>query len=82
MLKRLLEAIDRCDIKIISMKVEGDGAQDPELFVRQAEKGLCELIGNLLLSSCQHFAFNEYKDPHGNRLFARHSNGSVSFQLA
>ena len=26
--------------------------------------------------------FQEYKDPCGNRLFAGHSNGSVSFQLA
>jgi hypothetical protein len=82
MLKRLSEAIDSGDIKIISMKAEGDGAQDPELFVRPAEKVLRELIGDVRLSGCQHFAFNEYKDPHGNRLFAGHANGSISFQLA
>ena len=34
------------------------------------------------LAACQHFAFKEYLDPRGNRLFAGHSNGSVSFQLA
>ncbi len=47
MLKRLAEAIDSCDIKIISMKAEGDGAQNPELFVRPAEKVLCGLIGDV-----------------------------------
>ena len=60
MLKRLSEAMDSGDIKILSMKAEGDGAQDPVLFVRPAEN----------------------KDPHGNRLFAGHANGSVSVQLA
>ncbi len=64
------------------MKAEGDDEQDPELFVRPAEKVSRELIGDVRLSGCQHFAFNEYKDQHGNRLFAGHSNGSVSFQLA
>ena len=75
MLKRLSEAIDSGDIQITSMKEEGDGEQNPELFVRPAEKVLRELIGDVRLSGCQHFAFNEYKDPHGNRLFAGHSNG-------
>ena len=41
-----------------------------------------ELMADLRLAGCQHFAFHEYKDPRGNRLFAGHSNGSVSFQLA
>ncbi len=82
MLKRLSEAIDSGDIKIISMKAEGAGEKNPELFVRPAEKVLRELIGDVRSSSCQHFTFNEYKKPHENRLFAGHSNGSVSFQLA
>ena len=30
----------------------------------------------------QHFAFHEYKDPNGDRIFAGDANGSVSFQLA
>ena len=47
MLKRLSEAIDSCDIQIISMKAAGDGEQNPELFVRPAEKVLRELIGDV-----------------------------------
>ncbi len=46
-MKRLSEAIDSGDIQIISMKAEGDGEQNPELFVRPAEKVLRELIGNV-----------------------------------
>jgi hypothetical protein len=83
MLKRLSEAIDSGDIKIISMKAEGDNEQNPDLFVRPAEKVLCELIDEVLLSSCQHFSFNEYKNPHGNRLLLdTPTDQSVSFQLA
>ena len=66
------------------MHQEGDGAQKLELFKRPAEKVLRELISDIQLAGCQHFAFKEYVDPspHGNRLFAGHSNGSVSFQPA
>ncbi len=39
-------------------------------------------MADMRLAGCQHFAFHEYKDPRGNRLFAGHSNGSVPFQLA
>ena len=39
-------------------------------------------MADMRLAGCQHFAFHEYKDPRGNRLFAGHSNGSVSFQSA
>jgi len=66
----------------VDMHQEGDGAQKLELFKRPAEKVLRELISDIRLAGCQHFAFKEYLDPHGNRLFAGHSNGSVSFQLA
>ncbi len=62
--------------------MEGDGAQKLELFKRPAEKVLRELLSDIRLAGCQHFGFKEYLDPHGNRLFAGHSNGSVSFQLA
>ena len=82
MLKRLQASIDSGDIDIISMKVDGDGDQNPELFMRPIEKVLRELIADMRLAGCQHFAFHEYKDPRGNRLFAGHANGSVSFQLA
>jgi hypothetical protein len=53
-----------------------------ELSTRPAEKVLRELIGDLRLAGHQHFAFQEYNDPHGNRQFAGDANGSVSFQLA
>ena len=53
-----------------------------DLFKRQAEKVLRERMADMRFAGCQHFAFHEYKDPRGNRLFAGHSNGSVSFQLA
>jgi hypothetical protein len=82
MLERLARSIDSGDLEIINMHQEGDGAQKLELFKRPAEKVLRELIADIRLAGCQHFTFKEYLDPHGNRLFAGHSNGSVSFQLA
>ena len=82
MLERFANSIDSGDLEIINMHQEGDGAQKLELFKRPAEKVLRELISDIRLAGCQHFAFKEYLDPHGNRLFAGHSNGSVSFQLA
>ena len=39
-------------------------------------------MADMRLAGCQHFAFQEYKDPRGNKLFAGHSNGSASFRLA
>jgi hypothetical protein len=57
------------------------GAQKLDLFKRPVEKALRERMGDIWLAGCQHFAFKEYLDPHGNILFAGHSNGSVSFQL-
>jgi hypothetical protein len=82
MLKRFADSIDSGDLEITSMHKEGDGAQKLELFKRPAEKVLRELMADVRLDGCQHFAFKEYLDPHGNRLFAGHSNGSVTFQLA
>ncbi len=82
MLQHLSAAIDSGDLEIISMRVEGDGAQNPELFKRPIEKVMRELIGDMRLAGKQHNAFQEYKDPHGNRFFAGDANGSVSFQLA
>ena len=41
---------DRVDLQIISMRKEGNGAQNPELFKRPAEKVLRELIGDFALS--------------------------------
>ncbi len=64
------------------MHKEGDGAQKLELFKHPEEKVLLELISDIRLAGCQHFATKEYLDPHGNRLFACQSNGSVCFQLA
>jgi hypothetical protein len=82
MLQSLQAAIDSCDLQFINMHKDGDGQQVLELFAWPVEKVLCELIGGLCLASHQHFAFREYKDPHGNRLFAGDANGEVSFQLA
>jgi hypothetical protein len=31
-------------------------------------------MADMCLAWCQHFAFHEYKDQRGNRLFAGHSN--------
>jgi hypothetical protein len=53
-----------------------------EMFMRPSEKVLRELVADVRLAGSQHFAFHEYKDPRGNRHFAGHSNGSVSFQIA
>jgi hypothetical protein len=80
MLQLLSASIDSCYLQNISMQKEGDGAQNPELFKSPIEKVLQELIGDMLLAGKQHFAFCEYKDPHGNRMFAGDANGAVSFQ--
>jgi hypothetical protein len=82
MLQRLQAAIDSGDLQVINMHKDGDGPQVLKIFARPVEKVLRELIGDLRLAGHQHFAFHEYKDPHGNRLFAGDANGAVSFQLA
>ena len=82
MLQRLQASIYSGDVQIVNMHTEGDGDQVLELFMRPSEKVLRELMADVRLAGSQHFAFHEYKDPRGNRLFAGHSNGSVSFQLA
>ncbi len=71
MLQRLqLEAsIDSGDVQIINMHAEGDGGQVLELFRRPVEKFLLVLMADMRLAGCQHFGFQEYKDPRGNRLF-------------
>jgi hypothetical protein len=70
--------IDSGDVKIIYMHAEGDGEQVLELFRRPVDKFLRELMADMCLARCQHFGFQEYKDPRGNRLFAGHLNGSSS----
>ena len=82
MLQRLQASIDSGDVQIINMHAEGDGEQVLELFRRPVETFLLELMADMRLAGCQHFGFQEYKDPRGNRLFVGHSNGSVSFQLS
>ena len=66
MLQRLQAAIDSGDLQVINMHKDGDGPQVLELFKRPVEKVLRELVGDLRLAGHQHFAFHEYKDPHGN----------------
>ena len=75
------DSIDSGDLEIISMHKEGDGAQKLE-FNHPEETVLRKLMSDIQLAGCQHFAIKEYLDPHGNRLFACHANGSVCFQLA
>ena len=78
----IANSIDSGNLVIICMHKEGDGAQKLELFKHPEEKILHELMSNIRLAGCQHFAFKEYLDLHGNRLFASHANGSVPFQVA
>jgi len=78
----IANSIDSGNLEIISVHKEGDGAQKLELFKHPEEKVLHELMSDIQLAGCQHFAFKEYLDPHGNRLFAGHANGSVCFELA
>ena len=80
MLRRLQASIESGDLEIISMRVEGDGAQNPELFKLPAEKVLRELLGDVRLAGHQHVSF--HKDTRGNRIFAGYANGSVLFRLA
>ncbi len=80
--KFAINCIDSGDLEIVSMHKEGDGAQKLELFKHPEEKVFQELMSDTRLAGCQHSAFKEYLDPHGNRLFSGHANGSVCFQLA
>jgi hypothetical protein len=82
MLQRLQVAIDSGNLLETNTHKVGDAPHILEFFMRLAEKVLRELIGDLCLARYQHFAFYEYKDPHGNSLFAGDANGSVSFQSA
>jgi hypothetical protein len=50
MLQQFANSIDSGDLDIISMHLEGDGAQKLELFTRPAEKVLRELISDTLLA--------------------------------
>ena len=75
MLQRLQASIDSGDLEIILMRVEGNGAQNPELFRLPAENVLRKFMGDMRLAGHQHFSFHEYRDPSGNRIFAGHANG-------
>ena len=59
----LSASIDWGDLNIISMREEGDGTPNPELFKGLIQKVTLELIGDMRLAGKQHFAFHEYKDP-------------------
>ena len=73
----IANCIDSGYLEIISMHKERDGAQKLELFKHPEKKVLQELMSDIQLAGCQHFAFKEYLDPHGNRLFACHADPSV-----
>ncbi len=55
----IANSIDSGDLEIISMDKEGDGAQKLELFKHPEEKVLHELMSDIQLAGCQHFAFKE-----------------------
>ncbi len=61
---------------------KNNGLVASNLWRKEKWKVLQELMSDIQLAGCQHFAFKEYLDPHGNRLLAGHANGSVCFQLA
>ncbi len=83
----IANSIDSGNLEIISMHKEGDGAQKLELFKHPEEKVLLTLMSDIQLAGCQHFAFKEYLDPHGNRLclsckwICLFSTGSVTYRL-
>ena len=57
MLQRLKASINRGDIQIINMHTEGNGEQVLELFMRQLEKVLFELMADMRLAGCQNLHF-------------------------
>jgi hypothetical protein len=58
MLKRLQASTDGGDNHIINMNVEGDGVQNLKWFKRiEEEKVLRELMADMCVAGCQHFAF-------------------------
>ena len=74
MLLCLQASIVSRDLEIISMRMEGNGAENQELFRLPAENVLREFMGDMRLAGHQHFSFHEYRDPSGKWIFAGHAN--------
>ena len=60
---------------------ENDGTQDHKLFMRDPLEVLQEVIGNIKASGKQYYAFQEYRNEQGGRLFY-HTNGTLRWQRA
>ena len=57
MLQLLQASINSGDVEIINMHTERGGKQVLELFMRQVEKVLRELMADIRLAGCQHLHF-------------------------
>ena len=65
----------------VSLHKENDGTQDLKLFIRDLLEVLQELIGNVKASGKQYYAFQEYRNEQGGRVFY-HTNGTLPWQRA
>ena len=64
----------------VSLHKENDGTQDLNLFMRDPLEVLQELIGNIKASGKQYYAFQEYRNEQGERVFY-HTNGTLRLQV-
>ncbi len=65
----------------VSLYKENDGTQDLKRFIRDPLEVLQELIGNVKASGKQYYAFYEYRNEQGERVFYD-TNGTLRLQRA
>ena len=65
----------------VSLHRENDGTQDHKLFMRDPLEVLQELTGNIKCSGKQYYAFQEYRNEQGERVFYN-TNGTLRLQGA
>ena len=80
--KRMARAVDDGRIKCINMR-EGpaDGDQDLNLWLRELEDVVREIMADPIFKGNQNFHFEMDIDELGKRLFGGEANAGVSFQI-
>jgi hypothetical protein len=78
---QIKKVVDCSKLIKVPLHKENDGIQDLNLFMRDPLEVLQELIGDVKASGKQYYAFQEYKNEQGERVFY-HTNGTLWWQRA
>ena len=80
--KRMAKAVDDGRIKCFDLR-EGpaDGDQDLNLWIRELEDVVREIMEDPIFKGNQHFHFEMDLDELGRRLYGGEANAAVSFQI-